>query len=70
MTTATLKNCVTSEKTHGGEKRLGPATIHHISGGVYEIIARCQHPEGGQCFRSYGLFDGVDAIPDWVWNAR
>jgi hypothetical protein len=64
-----LKNCTVSEKLHNGEKRIGRPTMHHIADGVYEVIARCEHPEGGYCFRSYGLFE-LDSVPDWVWNAR
>jgi hypothetical protein len=67
--TTTLQNCTVSEKLHSGEVRIGRPTLHHISDGVYEVIARCRSNEGGQCFRSYGLFL-LDDIPGWVWNAR
>ena len=65
----TIENVVTSEKLHTGEKRLGRPTMHHITGGIYEVIARCESRSGGQVFCSYGLFK-LDDIPSWVWNAR
>ena len=73
MTTATftrtIENCTTSETKHNGEKRIGRPSVCHISNGIYEIIARCEHPEGGQCFRSYGLFR-LDEFPQWYYDAR
>jgi len=67
--TTTLNNVTISEKAHNGEKRIGRPTIHRVEG-VWEVIARCEHPEGGQCFRSFGLFADLDSLPQWYWNAR
>lgn len=67
--TRTIDNCTTNEKRHNGEERLGRPSIVHISNGIYELIARCRHTEGHQCFRTYGLFR-LDDIPQWYYDAR
>jgi hypothetical protein len=67
--TTTIENCTISQKPYAGEKRIGRPTFHHVGGGVYEILARCQNTEGGQCFRSYGLFK-LEDVPQWMWNAK
>ena len=65
----TLENCSVSEKMHNGEKRLGRFTFHRIDADIYEVLARCRAPQGGFCFRSFGLFRLAD-IPQWVWEGR
>lgn len=67
--TTTLKDCTISVPLRVTERRVGKPTMHHVRGGVYEVLARCQDAQGGPCVRSYGLYL-LDAIPDWVWRAK
>lgn len=65
-----IKNYTTSEKLWKGETKVSRFSKHHIGDGVYEITALCAHPEGGRCYRSFGLFDGLDEIPQCYWNGN
>ena len=71
MTTAvinrSLGRCTVSQTIHSGERRVGKPSLCHIHNGVYELLSRCQHPDGGWCVRSFGLFM-LDDVPQWYFD--
>jgi hypothetical protein len=64
-----IGNVVISDKMHTTEKRIGRAGVLNVCG-VWELTARCIHPDGGYCFRSFGLFATLDEIPQWYYDQR
>ncbi len=63
-----IKNVVVSEKPHKGEQRVGRPGMHTVDG-IHEIVSLCRDSDGGLCRRSFGLFEDLDNVPDWFWNA-
>jgi len=61
--------CAVSEVLiNGTELEVGRACFHHLGRGVYEITMLARNADGFRCYRSGGLFENLDAIPQWAYD--